>query len=781
MRLIQYEILTKLGTFKRLGTQINDNIIDLNLAYVKYLAEETNKKQIYSLANIIIPPNMLSFLKGEDSSFEEAKMVHDYVSNLLSHDEKIMGPKNEQISLQTEKIRMIEPLNPILIIDFLTFETHYKQGLHLITDYDTWKKTPIAYKKNPTTVIGPFDDVIIPSSITRWLDYEVEFGIVIGKKGKNIPEDEALDYVAGYTVFNDFSARDIELPEIMLRLGPFKSKDFDTAGAMGPCIVTSDELPGHPCLDMECRVNGTTVQKGNTKDMHWKVDQLVSYTSTDQTIYPGTVILSGNPGKVKGVMRKAERLRDGDAVETEIEKIGLMIYAHGTDVHEHCFLKLDRMNFEAFESKIGIRIKEFGFISLISLVSILFNFGTFDQDSTQYTFMALYFIGQPAVEITFSFSHIALLLTFIRLIRPLVPFLAGWLNYVFYFGHVPVLSFASGYWQLPFGIINSIFSFLASIFLYKLVMHFTNDSKKSIVAILLLNFSDIMFFNSMILIEGATIFFSIFMVYLIICKPFEDSYLNSITLGITIGLAGLTRETLLITGVILFLSYSIYKFRDLRDQTNLYKFLLVILIVIVIYGGYILIIGIQTFLDCIYIFFNLNLSNILSFFIPKSIFSRFLNILNEIGITMVNIYKYLLTFFGAGIIKIFFGKKSKKEHKILIGIFLISFFIPLLISPFIVERFFFPFYLITTYISVVGIFALDDSDAWVSFIAVSISLLNIIFVIYFYPYTLIQQLTNFEIKSVFYYLILVYLGLAVSVFIYKYVVKKDKKIEIVDE
>ncbi|MFX1451147.1 MAG: fumarylacetoacetate hydrolase family protein [Promethearchaeota archaeon] len=324
MRLLQYEIVTKLGVFKRLGNQIDDKIIDLNLAYVKYLVEETKYKKVYSLANLTIPPNMLSFLDGEESSFEAARKTNEFISKFLKHNEKVIGPKQEQIILNLDEVRIIEPLGPRLIIDFLTFETHYKQGLHMLTDYSLWKKTPIAYKKNPTTIIGPTDDVIFPSSITKWLDYEVEFATVIGKKGKDIPEDEAYDYVAGYSVFNDFSARDIELPEIMLRLGPFKSKDFDTAGAMGPCIVTGDELTGHPSLEMECRVNGITVQKGNTKDMLWKVAQLVSYTSKDQTIYPGTVILSGNPGKVKGVMKKAERLKVGNVIETEIERIGLL-------------------------------------------------------------------------------------------------------------------------------------------------------------------------------------------------------------------------------------------------------------------------------------------------------------------------------------------------------------------------------------------------------------------------------------------------------------------------
>ncbi|MFX0135309.1 MAG: hypothetical protein ACFFDN_16815, partial [Candidatus Hodarchaeota archaeon] len=170
-----------------------------------------------------------------------------------------------------------------------------------------------------------------------------------------------------------------------------------------------------------------------------------------------------------------------------------------------------------------------------------------------YIYMALHFINHPPYEFILFFLHIAILTTFVRLIRPLVPFLSGWLNNILYLGNIPASSFWTGLWQLPFGIINGLFSFFASLILYKLVYHFTESSEKSILSVILFNFCDIMFFNSMILIEGATLFFSILLVYLIICRPYEESYINSIILGIVMGLAGLTRETLLLTVVILFL------------------------------------------------------------------------------------------------------------------------------------------------------------------------------------------------------------------------------------
>ncbi|MFX1451148.1 MAG: hypothetical protein ACFFCM_09925 [Promethearchaeota archaeon] len=432
------------------------------------------------------------------------------------------------------------------------------------------------------------------------------------------------------------------------------------------------------------------------------------------------------------------------------------------------------MDIDFSKFKLGIPIREFVIISIFSLASIIFNFGVFDQDSTQYIYMALHFINHPPYEFIFLFLHIAILTTFVRLIRPLVPFLAGWQNNFFYLGNIPAFSFSTGLWQLPFGIVNGLFSFFASIILYKLVYHLTENSEKSIIAVVLFNFCDIMFFNSMILIEGATLFFSILLVYLIICKPYEESYINSLILGITIGLAGLTRETLLLTGAILFLGYSIYKIKDLLDFSNFKKFLLSGLVAVAIYGSYILILGLNTFFTCLYIFFNLNLSNLITFFIPQSIFSKIPTALIGFGRSMINIFRYLVVFFILGLISIYISKKSKNE-KILITIFLLSFFLPLLFSPFIVERFLFPFYLVSIYICVEGIYSIEKNKIWTYSVVITIAILNLIFVIFFYPYTIVQQLTEMKIRTFFYYLIFGYLLVIISILLYKFIFIKNRK------
>jgi 2-keto-4-pentenoate hydratase/2-oxohepta-3-ene-1,7-dioic acid hydratase in catechol pathway len=319
-------MLTPLGEMKRIGILLENKILDLYSSYVTYLVQETKETKPYEMADVRISNNMLSFLDGGEYSMEAARKTQEYFRNIMKRNEGLVGPKRENLVFSRDQATIIEPITyPRYIVDFMTFETHYRQSLEKITDYSLWKKYPIGYKKNPNSIIGPTDPIIFPKIITKWLDFEVEFGVVIGKTGKDIEEGNANKYIAGFTAFNDISARDIEIPEILLRLGPFKSKDFDCAGPLGPCIVTPDEIGDPHNLKMELRVNGQVMQRGNTKDMNWSVHQLVAYTSKDQTLLPGTLLFSGNPGRLeeKTIQRK-ERLKIGDIVEAEIEKIGTL-------------------------------------------------------------------------------------------------------------------------------------------------------------------------------------------------------------------------------------------------------------------------------------------------------------------------------------------------------------------------------------------------------------------------------------------------------------------------
>jgi len=328
LKLARFRVLTRTGKYETNGLLITDQkIIDLKAAYAKYLDQETLETKPMDIAEIRFTNSMIGLIEGGPLTIEAMKVIKNYYEHIIKSEEEIKGINNEDIIYNLSDISLIKPISPPYLVDFLTFEHHFDQGLSRLADKGLWLKYPVGYKKNTNSIIGPYDDVVIPSSISKWLDYEVEFATIIGKRGKNISEEEAGDYIFGYTILNDFSARDIEIPEILLRLGPFKSKDFDTAGSMGPFIVTIDEFGKNkqPELDMELRVNGNVEQKGNTRDMHWSVFQLVSYTSKDQTLLPGTVLCSGNPGKIDESMKRSKRLRPGDVVETEIEKIGTLI------------------------------------------------------------------------------------------------------------------------------------------------------------------------------------------------------------------------------------------------------------------------------------------------------------------------------------------------------------------------------------------------------------------------------------------------------------------------
>ncbi len=183
-----------------------------------------------------------------------------------------------------------------------------------------WYRRPIYYKGNPHSVVGHEAEVHWPG-YTEQLDFELEFGIYIGKQGKNIPASEATGYILGYTIFNDFSARDVQLAEMQGRLGPAKGKDFDTGNALGPWLVTPDSVPDPYHLAMSVRVNDELWCETSSRDMHFTFEEIIAYLSRDETLYPGDFIGAGTaPG---GCGLELDRwLQPGDVVELEVEHLG---------------------------------------------------------------------------------------------------------------------------------------------------------------------------------------------------------------------------------------------------------------------------------------------------------------------------------------------------------------------------------------------------------------------------------------------------------------------------
>jgi 2-keto-4-pentenoate hydratase/2-oxohepta-3-ene-1,7-dioic acid hydratase in catechol pathway len=185
---------------------------------------------------------------------------------------------------------------------------------------------PPYYKANPRSVVGTNADVRIPSYTERF-DYELEWGVFIGKRGTDIPAERAREHIAGYTIFNDFSARDIQAREMAGRLGPAKGKDFDTGNAIGPWLVTPDEITDPYNLTATARVNGEEWSRGNTGDTSYPFEDLIAYISRAETLYPGDFIgsgtISGPQGKGCGLELR-RFLQPGSIVELEVELIGVL-------------------------------------------------------------------------------------------------------------------------------------------------------------------------------------------------------------------------------------------------------------------------------------------------------------------------------------------------------------------------------------------------------------------------------------------------------------------------
>ena len=178
----------------------------------------------------------------------------------------------------------------------------------------------VIFTKAPTTANGPFGDIVIDPAVSVEVDWEAELAVIIGKTGKNIREEEAMNYVFGYTVLNDVTARDLQRQHKQY----FKGKSIDGYCPMGPWIVTADEVADPQHLPIRLRVNGVVKQEANTSMMIFSIRQIIAILSRGMTLEPGDIIATGTPSGVGFARNPPEFLKAGDMVETEIEGLGMM-------------------------------------------------------------------------------------------------------------------------------------------------------------------------------------------------------------------------------------------------------------------------------------------------------------------------------------------------------------------------------------------------------------------------------------------------------------------------
>jgi 2-keto-4-pentenoate hydratase/2-oxohepta-3-ene-1,7-dioic acid hydratase in catechol pathway len=187
---------------------------------------------------------------------------------------------------------------------------------------EVYRKQPIFYITNRFSVRGTNTTVKWPR-YSKVMDYELEFGIITKNKGANIPASKARDHIFGYTIFNDFSARDAQRVEMEGRLGPAKGKSFDGGNVLGPWIVTPDEIGDPYKLKMEARINGKMRSQGTTEGMLFPFEEIIAHVTKDETLMPGEFIGSGTVGNGCG-LELGWYLEHGDTIELEVEKIGIL-------------------------------------------------------------------------------------------------------------------------------------------------------------------------------------------------------------------------------------------------------------------------------------------------------------------------------------------------------------------------------------------------------------------------------------------------------------------------
>jgi 2-keto-4-pentenoate hydratase/2-oxohepta-3-ene-1,7-dioic acid hydratase in catechol pathway len=279
--------------------------------------------------------SVLAIVEGGDAALALARELVDGAS------------QHAEAQIPRARVKLLAPIpQPPQMRDFLCFEKHLVQAFQaarrvraqsapdpeqamrdmeaqgILSVPKTWYERPIFYHPNRLSVCGTETDVPWPAYSKR-LDFELEFGCYIGKPGKDIARDDARSHIFGYTIFNDFSARDEQTLEMPGQLGPGKGKDFDNSNCMGPCLVTADELPDPYSLTMSVRVNGEEWGRGSSSEMHWRFEDCIAHVARSESLSPGEFFGSGTVGNGSG-LEQMRFLKPRDVVELEVEGIGVL-------------------------------------------------------------------------------------------------------------------------------------------------------------------------------------------------------------------------------------------------------------------------------------------------------------------------------------------------------------------------------------------------------------------------------------------------------------------------
>jgi acylpyruvate hydrolase len=309
----------QLVTFSHRGVQHvglleRERLIDVNRAYAALLAQR-GEPRARTLADALVPADMIGILESGERALTAIREAEGYVREGRGAGEPAEGLKRDGVVFTCSEVVLKAPIPRPgkLILLGLNYRDHAEETGQKIPE------VPTLFSKYHNSVIGPGAAILIPNA-TEQIDYEAEFAFVIGRRGHRIPRERALDYVAGYTIVNDVSARDYQFATSQWMVG----KTFDTHCPMGPALVLKDEIADPHRLDISLSIAGEVLQTSNTSQLIFKIPETVEYLSQVMTLEPGDVIATGTPAGV-GFTRKPPRwLRAGETVRVEIAGLGML-------------------------------------------------------------------------------------------------------------------------------------------------------------------------------------------------------------------------------------------------------------------------------------------------------------------------------------------------------------------------------------------------------------------------------------------------------------------------
>lgn len=322
MKVVTYLQRHALGVQKRLGILIDETkILDPNFIFACDFERE-NRYNPRERANFYCPPSLHELLRLRERPLD---ILHESLGLMLFLEKCgvfSMKDGTQYLFEMDKKITLAAPLDKIETYrDFYAHEKHVATGFKKRNETipPAWYEMPVYYKGATAGFIGPNEEILWPS-YTEALDYELELGMIIGRDGIDIKAKNASDYIFGFTILNDISARDIQKKEMSVRLGPAKAKDF--CSIIGPVIVTSDEFQStDPDLLMTAKINGMEWSRGHSGDVQFSWGEMIEHASKAEWLLAGDLFGSGTVGTGCGL--ELDRwIKPGDIIELEIEKIG---------------------------------------------------------------------------------------------------------------------------------------------------------------------------------------------------------------------------------------------------------------------------------------------------------------------------------------------------------------------------------------------------------------------------------------------------------------------------